>query len=98
MSYLFESLPRLADRLRRGDPEAPRLRQEIEESLGLLIRSAIRSGAGRRELVDWVHRHLPPVPDGTSPESAAPSLARLLCDTLLRPHLCQATCETVRAW
>lgn len=97
------NLSELADRLRRGDPEAPRLRQEAEEYLELLIRSAIRSGTGKPQLVNWVRRHLPPVPRGKSPESAAPALARRLCDTLLRhclkrPAVSGASRETVRGW
>ena len=103
MCCSFESLPMLADRLRRGDPEAPRLRHEMEEGLELLICSAIRSGTGMPPLVRWVRRNLPAVPPGTAPESAAPDLAHLLCDTLLRPYLSpwvesQMTRETVRSW
>ena len=103
MHSFLDNLPELADRLRRGDPEAPELRRETEECFELLIRSAIHSGTGIPQVVNWVRLHLPPVPCGQSPESAAPAMARLLCDTLLRPYLAppavsQTSRETVRDW
>ncbi len=104
MRHPLESLHTLAERMRRGSPEArQRLRHELEDSLVPLIRSAIRGGIGMPQLVSWVRRHLPAAPAGTSPESVAPSLAHLLCDTLLRQYQPRPTAdiaarETVRDW
>jgi hypothetical protein len=103
MKHPFEYLPVLAEMERQGHPEAPRIRHDVEEGLELLICSAIRSGAGKAEVVNWVRANLPDIPEGAAPETAAPSLAHLLCDTILNRNQpcrakCQATRETVRAW
>ena len=103
MNHSLESLCTIADRMRRGDPEARRLRHQLADSLVPLIRSAIRSGTGMPQLVNWVRAHLPPTPPGAHSESSAPSLARLLCDTLLRqnpprPAARRSACDTVAGW
>jgi hypothetical protein len=98
---LSEDLRNLAARMHCGDTNNPqRVRETLEASLVPLIRCAIRSGTGVPALVTWVRRHLPE-PSGSSADAAraAPSLARLLCSTLLgqaspEPPR-QALCDTV---
>lgn len=102
MNDTLQDLDLIDDRMRRGDPEGRRLRRQLTEGLVPLIRCAIRSGKGLPQLVRWVRAHLPDTPAGVAPESAAPSLAHLLCDTLLcqpsrQPGL-RAACDTVPEW
>src|SRR5262249_449595 len=103
MNDTLEDLGTIEDRIQRGDPETPRLRRQLAEGLLPLIRCAIRSGPGRPQLGTLVRAHLPATPSGGFPESAAPSLAHLLCDALLRTHpsrpdASRAACETVPGW
>jgi hypothetical protein len=103
MSHPLANLPALAERLRRGDPDARRDLHDVEACVELLIRTALRSGAGLPLVVNWVRAHLPEVPDGDAPETAAPLLAQEFCDDLLsrcrpRPALCPSARETVRGW
>jgi hypothetical protein len=101
MNDTLKDLDLIDDRMRRGDPEGRRLRRQLTEGLVPLIRCAIRSGTGLPPLVRWVRAHLPETPSGVSPESAAPSLADLLCDTLLcqppGPQVAAAG-DTVPGW
>ena len=72
--------------LRRRADHSPPPRQELEVRLLPLVRRALRDRAGPRVLVNWVHRNLATL-EGSLPldvEYAAPQLARLLCDVLLR--------------
>jgi hypothetical protein len=75
-----------------GCPGAPpqRVREALEAGLTPLVRRALRYGAGMPQLVDWVRANLRRVEAGADrtrpvdPDRAAPTLARLLCATLLR--------------
>jgi hypothetical protein len=83
-----DALYRLAAQMRCGSSPYPD-REALEASLVPMIRRVIRSGRGLAPLVQWVQRHLPgpgadPGAGGhADPAWAAPSMARLLCDTLL---------------
>jgi hypothetical protein len=62
------------------------IREDLEALLLPLVRHALRGRAGLPALADWVRRNLN-APGGGSPpdpERAAPRLARLLGETLLR--------------
>lgn len=92
MTYPDKALQTLADRMRCAGTPPHRLRETLEASLLPLVRRALRSGAGMPQLVQWVQATLPHVDCGqdrthpADPERAAPSLARLLCATLLHPE------------
>ncbi len=100
MDFSHENLAVLAEQVRQGDPEALRERAGHEEGLTLLLRSALRSGVGMRQLVHWADQCLPPVAPAEEPESAAPQMAHALMDMILEKHcqtqvMNQAADETV---
>jgi hypothetical protein len=106
MDFSLDNLRALSDRMQQNDSTAQQLRDELEGSLVPIIRRALRGGKGLPQLVSWVRRHLPTISAGRGRpddvEGAVPSLARLLCDTLLlrtRPQpAMQAACDTVWGW
>ncbi|SRR5581483_12431873 len=88
MDFSHDNLAVLAEQVRQGDPETLRERAEHEEGLTLLLRSALRSGVGVRQLVYWADQRRPPVALEEEPESAAPQMAHELMDMILENH-CQ---------
>ena len=91
MTSSDSALQTLADRMGRAGAPDHGDRETLEACLLPLVRRALRSGAGRPELVQWVRTTLPQVMDGrdrsrpVDPDQAAPPLARLLCATMMRP-------------
>jgi hypothetical protein len=85
-----DALRKLADQLSwTGSSTGYPNREVLEASLLPLIRCALRTGRGLPPLVRWLKAQLPspasPHRPGQplGPEWAAPSMARLLCATLL---------------
>src|SRR5438270_5615231 len=107
MNFSDDALRKLAEQLGRGGPSSSHPdREALEASLLPMIRCALRTGRGLPPLVRWVQNHVPgparPHLPGQplGPEWAAPSMARLLCTTILQQFRAPASprqqaCETV---
>ena len=93
MSSSDNTLQMFADRTDSGEASPKRVRETLEASLIPLVRRALRYSAGFPQLVQWVQRTLPQVQAGqdrtrpVDPDSAAPTLARMLCATLLHTRM-----------
>jgi hypothetical protein len=82
-----KSLAQLAERVRRGDRQAPEeFQARLSGELGPAVRLALRRGLGAPLVVKWVRQTFDELSGGmpVPPEQFAPQITRMLCDTLLR--------------
>jgi hypothetical protein len=97
-----EALRRLAAEMGCPQHASPQhQRQAVENTLRPMIRCAIRTGLGVPMLVRWVRKTLPeltraqPPGEPVDPDRVTPSLARMLCTTLVQQYQEQAEYPTV---
>ena len=73
---------------RRGGTSSNTRPEDLEGTIGPMVRLALRRGAGVPALVQWVRQALDRVagPNPPTPEAYAPQITRLLCAALLNEH------------
>src|SRR5260370_11293544 len=95
----FEDLPKCTIVLAERDGA-----EDLQSTLGPMVRVALRRGTGVPAVVRWVRQALERIagPNPQMPEAYAPQITRLLCAALRnshRPEPCRPPAlETVAGW